>query len=154
MAEMTIHVRRPAALDPKRVPVVTRAFVVDEARRVRDDVRQGTPADTGGLRRSIVFRTSARGVGAVAVVYSTAPAALQQTVEGGRRAGARMPPPGVLLGWMGRKGIPADKEYAVRAGIKRRGIPGHFMFRRAAERLERRRAAMGRELARRLVRGV
>lgn len=43
--------------------------------------------------------------------------------ELGRRAGARMPPKGVLLGWMGRRGIPAQREFVIRRAIARRGIP-------------------------------
>lgn len=49
-------------------------------------------------------------------------------VERGRRAGARMPPGGVLLGWMGRHGIPSSAEFLVRRAIGRRGIrPRPFM---------------------------
>lgn len=45
-----------------------------------------------------------------------------QFIEGGRRAGARMPPQGVLLDWMARKGIRSDLEYVIRKEISVRGI--------------------------------
>lgn len=152
--DLRLTVTRPPAADPRRMTTIVRAFVVGEARRVRDEVRRATPVDLGTLRSSINYKTSLRGAGAVAVISSSARPEIVETVEGGRRAGAKMPPPGVLLGWMGRKGIPADREFLVRRGIARNGIPGRFMFRRAAERLESRKAALGRDLARRIARGV
>jgi hypothetical protein len=54
-------------------------------------------------------------------VRATAPQSI--FVERGRRAGARMPPGGALLGWMARHGIPLNREFVVRRAIARRGIP-------------------------------
>lgn len=53
-------------------------------------------------------------------VRATAPQSI--FVERGRRAGLRMPPGGVLLGWMSRHGIPANREFVIRRAIGRRGI--------------------------------
>ncbi len=43
-------------------------------------------------------------------------------IEQGRAAGAKMPPEGVLLAWMASKGIPKEKEFAVRRSISVKGI--------------------------------
>jgi hypothetical protein len=118
------------------------------AREIRDDVRALTPRDTGVLRTSIVHTTRSAPMGAAATIGSKAPDVLVNTVEGGRRAGARMPPPGALLGWMGRKGIPASKEWSVRKGIAERGIPGVFMFARTFERWRSKQAELARSLGR------
>lgn len=72
--------------------------------------------DTGALRASLTRQVSAD-EGVVGTNKSYAP-----VVEYGRRAGAPMPPEGALLGWMSRHGIAAEKEYAVRRNIRRRGI--------------------------------
>jgi hypothetical protein len=113
-----------------RATTAVRGWLQGVLRKVRDDVRAGTPVDTGALRRSIVYRTRSFGGRVSGTVYSTASDVLVRTVEEGRRAGAKMPPAGRLLGWMLRKGIPAEKEFVVRRGIGERGIPGKFMFQR------------------------
>lgn len=43
-------------------------------------------------------------------------------IEGGRRPGSRMPPPGVLLPWMARQGIPDEAEYPIRKAIGEKGL--------------------------------
>lgn len=43
-------------------------------------------------------------------------------IEQGRRAGAKMPPEGVLLNWMQARGIPESAEYAIRKSIAQNGI--------------------------------
>lgn len=49
-------------------------------------------------------------------------------VNFGRRAGAKMPPKDVLLGWMSRHGIDPRLEFVIRRAIKRRGIkPAPFV---------------------------
>jgi hypothetical protein len=57
-------------------------------------------------------------------------------VERGRRAGARMPPGGVLLGWMGRHGIPPRAEFVIRRAIGRRGIRARPFMSPLAEQLQ------------------
>jgi len=43
-------------------------------------------------------------------------------VEGGRRAGARMPPREAILPWVLRKGLPASAAWPIARAIARRGI--------------------------------
>lgn len=43
-------------------------------------------------------------------------------INDGRRAGAKMPPEGVLLDWMQARGIPDSAEYAIRKAIAQNGI--------------------------------
>lgn len=56
-------------------------------------------------------------------------------MELGRRPGAKMPPQGALLGWMGFKGIPPELEFVVRRGIARHGIKPHPFMQPAFEAL-------------------
>lgn len=80
--------------------------------------------DTRHLMRSTT-KTPARrsGRGARGDFGSNAPYA--EVHDKGRRPGAAMPPKGVLLGWMRRHGIPAEREFVVRRAIGRRGIPAN-----------------------------
>lgn len=64
-------------------------------------------------------------------------------VEFGRSAGAPMPPSGVLLGWMGRKGIDASLEYVVRRKIGAKGTRKQPYMKPA---LDKNRAAITREM--------
>jgi len=43
-------------------------------------------------------------------------------INDGRRAGAKMPPEGVLLNWMQARGIPESAEFAIRKAIAKNGI--------------------------------
>jgi hypothetical protein len=67
-------------------------------------------------------------------VRATAPQSI--FVERGRRIGAKMPPGGVLLGWMARHGIPARAQFVVRRAIARRGIPARPFMAPLAQQLE------------------
>lgn len=50
-------------------------------------------------------------------------------VEGGRRAGAAMPPPAALLPWVRRAGLPAEAAFPIARAIGQRGIPPKHAFR-------------------------
>jgi phage gpG-like protein len=71
--------------------------------------------DTGNLRRSITHEVTASGGFIVGRVGTNVPYA--KVVEEGRAAGSAMPPPGVLLGWMRRKGIPVDEMFIGRNDV-------------------------------------
>lgn len=43
-------------------------------------------------------------------------------IEQGRAAGSKLPPQGVLIDWMQARGIPLDKEFAIRKSIADNGI--------------------------------
>lgn len=43
-------------------------------------------------------------------------------IESGRPAGSKLPPEGALISWMQSRGIPAEKEFAVRKSIAQKGI--------------------------------
>lgn len=64
--------------------------------------------DTGDLRRHITSKVERVSDGVLGTIGSNAPHA--ETIEKGRRPNKKMPPPGVLLGWMRRKGIPATEQ--------------------------------------------
>ena len=83
--------------------------------------------DTGATERGIVAtQPQEMDNGWRGEVRPTAPQSI--FIERGRGAGKRMPPGGVLLGWMSRHGIPASAEFVVRRAIGRRGIrPRPFM---------------------------
>lgn len=92
---------------------------------------QATPVDTGALRQSWTVLPVSQGTGGqiegvLANSRDYAPA-----VNEGRRPGAPMPPPGVLLPWLKRHGIEATAEYPIRRAIARRGIPGRQMTQKA-----------------------
>jgi hypothetical protein len=78
------------------------------------------PVDTGNLKSTIYGRGEITATGARAVWGASAEYAA--AVDKGRRAGAKMPPAGVLLPWMGAKAIDPSFEYPIRAKIKRDGI--------------------------------
>jgi len=81
------------------------------------------PVDTGTLRRSITHEAKPYAGGVRATAGTNVPYA--EAVEKGRRAGASMPPRGVLIasGWLRRHGLPDSAEFVVRRAIARRGIP-------------------------------
>lgn len=87
-------------------------------RRTQQRVRK----DEGTGARSITARRTAR-----TWTFGT-PLSYMRVMEKGRRAGARMPPSGVMLPWMRRHGIPASHEFVIRRAIGRRGIKGDHVF--------------------------
>lgn len=84
--------------------------------------------DTSRYRNSIAYKPAvyagrvARGSWGTNLAYAP-------FIRFGRRAGAPPPPPGALLGWLRRHGIPESAEFAVAQAIARRGIPArdHFL---------------------------
>ncbi|HEY7119317.1 MAG TPA: HK97 gp10 family phage protein [Tepidisphaeraceae bacterium] len=105
------------ALEQGTERVVRRAVLEGEHR-----AKSKVAVDTGHYRRSITsdVQTGPRTV--TGRFGSNVPYAPVR--EFGRRAGARMPPPGVLRGWMRRHGIPFELEFIMRRRIARRGIRG------------------------------
>ena len=83
----------------------------------RGNIHSSGAIDTGQLLNSIGVEP--RGAFARAIGTNKS---YGETVEMGRRPGAPMPPPGSLLGWMRRHGIPAEREYLVRRRISVKGI--------------------------------
>jgi len=116
-------------------------------RAVQRGAMEVVPVDTGTLRRSLTaVATPRRGTVGTNVPYA-------YEVEFGRRPGQEPPPPGVLLPWMRRKGIPAEAEYPIRMAIGRRGTRAHRYLTGTFERLKPAivaefEAAMGRAVAR------
>lgn len=93
--------------------------------------RDGIKDDTGALARSVLTEVkplSAR-------IYSALPYAVP--VDQGRRAGAQMPPPNALRGWMRRHGMGDVSPFVLARSIARRGIKGRFFLRAAKARIER-----------------
>lgn len=81
--------------------------------------------DTGNYRDSLFQSvTSRRGRLVLDVGPPERLDILGSTLEHGRRPGSRMPPPGVLLGWMARHGIPEEAEFPIRRKIARDGMNG------------------------------
>lgn len=78
--------------------------------------------DTGMLRRSIAVELRPGNSPIEASIGSNLQYA--ETIEIGRRPGAKAPPQGALLDWMRRHGIPPEKEYVMRMRIARFGIDG------------------------------
>lgn len=91
--------------------------------------KEGAPRDTAALARSIDSVHN----GMEARVFSTLNYAAP--VELGRQAGAAMPPPEALVGWLRRHGN-FTTPYALARSIARRGIKGRFFMRAARKRVE------------------
>lgn len=91
------------------------------------------PGATNALARSIVSEVRPMS----AVVYS--PLVYARTMEYGRPAGARMPPPNALEGWARRVGMlngKTDKQvtatlFALARSIGKKGTRGYFYFAKA-----------------------
>lgn len=94
------------------------------------------PFDTGAYRRG--WRSE---VGEMKLTVSNA-MPYSGVIEEGRRPGARMPPPQVLLPWVRRKLKATAREapsvaFLVARAIGRRGLPGHHVLRGASPEIER-----------------
>jgi phage gpG-like protein len=145
----TASIERMAKTYGNTAPVIADEFhraMNQSVLLVERSAKQVVPVDTGHLRRSITHEVTGSGAMVVGKVGTNVPYA--KVVEEGRGAGKPMPPPGSLLKWMGRKGIPADEqfigrsdltdvarapragggyhqiEYLIARAIGRRGIPG------------------------------
>ncbi len=88
--------------------------------------REGAPRDTAALQRSIMTEKEPF----LARIHSNL--VYHETMEGGRRPGARMPPPDALASWARRKGYTGSL-FVLARSIARRGIKGRFYMRAAVK---------------------
>lgn len=104
-----------AHLDPKVVKPITRRLLMKSAILIQRGARKKAPKFQGILTKSIVYnvRTTSAEIGSN-LVYAA-------PTELGRLPGSAPPPPGSLLPWMARKGIPATMEYPLARSIGRWG---------------------------------
>lgn len=103
-------------LNPALTNPPMQRFLHRGAITVQGEMRRRVKVDTGRGRNSITYEISA-----TQARIGTNLKYLEVMARG-RRPGRAMPPPGVLLGWMRRHGIPADMELALRRSIGRKGI--------------------------------
>lgn len=115
-------------------------FVQDTALVAERAAREGMPKDTSDGARSIVSRVN----GLTATVGS--PLVHVGVMDQGRRAGAKMPPPQSLVGWMRRHGMQGDP-YPLARAIARRGIKGRFFYKKAADQTRAKLPALARKMA-------
>lgn len=119
-------------------PIVAREMKTAMQRstaQIQHDAQVLVPVDLGHLRRSLTTNvTPTLGRVGTNLVYGPA-------IEFGLKPGQAFPPPGALLGWMGRHGIPASAEFLVRRKIFRKGttpqpylVPAFEKNQRAIER--------------------
>lgn len=117
----------------ERMALAQRHWLQGVLKRVRDDVRALAPVDLGTFKKSVIYRTSRKGLVVDGNVYSTAPEGQVSVIEFGRRENRKMPPSGALLGWMQRHGWDPKKEFVLRRAIGRDGIPAVAPFSKAFE---------------------
>lgn len=112
--------------------------------------------DTGDNRRRHTSTVEPVSGGVLGTIGTNSPHG--PTVEFGRRPGAKMPPKGVLLGWMRRHNVPADREFVLRRAIARRGILGDHNIQHTVEGLvpdlRHQFGGVGPRVLQRLVKGV
>lgn len=101
-----------------------RRFLQGVLKRGRDLWRGKVKVDTGEYRRSIKYRTEQNAKLVKGTIFSDLALVRGLADEEGRKPGGKMPPAGVLLPWMERKGIPPEMEFLVRRKIARDGFPG------------------------------
>lgn len=121
MKELQDKLSSPFAAQPAR------NFLNNGAILIQNYARKNAPIDQNRLRGSIAFTVDDGNpiplFAEIGTNVSYAP-----PVEFGRSAGSAQPPPGALLGWMSRHGIPAEAEFPLARKIARDGIkPVHFM---------------------------
>lgn len=107
---------------------ITRKMMYDLGLLAQLTARREAPKDTGTLRRSIMLQATP-----VMARVST-PLVYAPVMEFGRRPGAKMPPPRVLLGWARRHGFGIDSGtlFVIARAIGRRGLKGHFYMQKAS----------------------
>ena len=96
-------------------------------------VQKETPVDTGMLRGSIFTEIRGRETDNINGIVGT-PLMYGVVVEFGRRPGQTPPPVAVIKRWAVLHGLSEGLAYPIARAIGRRGIPGRFMFRYAAQR--------------------
>lgn len=146
MLKIDVDVRGLEALQKKLGPQLYEDALTEYLTEATDlgqkVAREGIKDDTNALARSVL--TEVRPLSAR--IYSTLPYAVP--VDQGRRAGAKMPPPNALRGWMQRHGMGNVPPFVLARAIARRGIRGRFFLRAAKERIERETPNMLRRAAR------
>lgn len=106
-------------------PAIEREMGVSMTRSVLRGQRQAVSTarhDTGDNRRRHTHAVEHVTGGVIGAIGTSAPHG--PTVEFGRKPGSKMPPKGVLLGWMRRRNIDPKKEYVLRRAIARKGTKG------------------------------
>lgn len=105
-------------LGPRVIDPPIRRFLTRGGITFQNEMRARVKVDTGRGRNSLTYQVEKRRVRAGTNLEYL------EVMARGRRPGRSMPPPGVLLGWMRRHGIPADREFLIRRKIGRKGITG------------------------------
>lgn len=116
---------------------ITRSVIQIEA-----DAKRLVPVDTHTLQRSITHEVQASGTDVIGRAGSNLVYA--PVVEYGRSAGAAMPPPSALTGWMRRHGMDEKYAFVLARSIARRGTRPKPYLKPA---LDKNRAAITREMA-------
>lgn len=140
MAASALHVTLDFAevhdLAGRRLPAIPEAVRRETDRAVRlvviageGEAKRGVKRDTSHYARSITHDVRHTPTAVIGLFGSNVPYA--RTREFGRRPGAKMPPKGVLLGWMRRHGIAPESEFALRRSIGRKGSKGDAAFQKA-----------------------
>lgn len=107
--------------DESRVAMERSAILVQNT--AKHNLQQQQVIDTGRLINSVAYQVTPFSA-TIGTNVTHAP-----SVEGGRRAGSAMPPPGSLTGWLSRHGLSTALDFVVRRSIARRGIPARpFLF--------------------------
>ena len=97
----------------------TRTGITRSVIQIEADAKRIVPVDTHTLQRSLTHEVTTSGndvTGRAGTNLVYAP-----VVEHGRSAGAAMPPPSALSGWLRRKGIDERYAFVVARNIARRG---------------------------------
>lgn len=108
------------------------SLLLQVGERVKEKARANAPAKFGTLRKSIGFKVvgDAVTVGVLGNVAGDSGTSAQEYgyhIEMGRSQ-SRMPPPGVLRGWMAMAGIPEEDEYPLRRWLRdHRTAPRPFL---------------------------
>jgi len=97
----------------------TRTGITRSVIQVETDAKRLVPTDTHTLQRSLTHEVTASANDVTGRVGSNLVYA--PVVEYGRSAGAAMPPPDALLGWLRRHGMDASAAFPVARAIGRRG---------------------------------
>lgn len=119
MKELQSKLSAPFAAQPARNFLNRGGFLI------QGKAREYAPIDRGRLRQSITVRLDN---GTPIPLFAEIGTNLKYAaaMEFGRKPGDPQPPPGALLGWMSRKGIPASAQFAVSKSIAVSGTTPHL----------------------------